>query len=141
MSGTSGQDRRGDRCCLGDRLATARRLTAARAAVLVVDLDGDRAAAVAAELGGVAGAVDVGDATSWSEIVEVAVATFGGIDVAVLNAGCTTGAGELAEVTDEAYRRIMRVNVDGVVFGARAVPPAIARRGGGAIVATARSPG
>jgi NAD(P)-dependent dehydrogenase (short-subunit alcohol dehydrogenase family) len=40
-------------------------------------------------------------------------------------------------VTDAAYRRIMSVNVDGVVFGVRALVPLIARRGGGAVVATA----
>ncbi|HEV7534573.1 MAG TPA: SDR family oxidoreductase, partial [Acidimicrobiia bacterium] len=39
-------------------------------------------------------------------------------------------------LTDEAYRRIMAVNVDGVVFGVRALVPLIARRGGGAVVAT-----
>ena len=35
----------------------------------------------------------------------------------------------------------MRVNVDGVVYGTRAAIRAMERRGGGAIVATARSPG
>src|SRR5439155_1967440 len=40
-------------------------------------------------------------------------------------------------LTDEQYRRIMGPNVDGVVFGARAVVPSMAARGGGAIVATA----
>ena len=41
------------------------------------------------------------------------------------------------ELSDEQYRRIMRVNVDGVVFGVRAVVPSMARQGGGAIVVTA----
>ena len=41
------------------------------------------------------------------------------------------------QVTDEIYRRAVGVNVDGVVFGVRALVPAMADRGGGAIVATA----
>ena len=36
-----------------------------------------------------------------------------------------------------AYRLAMGVNIDGVVFGVHAALPALARRGGGAIVATA----
>src|ERR671934_1503755 len=44
---------------------------------------------------------------------------------------------DITQLTEAQYRRIMGPNVDGVVFGARAVVPAIAARGGGAIVATA----
>ena len=39
--------------------------------------------------------------------------------------------------TDDQYRRILAVNVDGVVFGARALVPELIARGGGALVATA----
>src|SRR5207247_5770526 len=62
---------------------------------------------------------------------------FGGIDVAHLNAGVTTGEAAIDAVTDDQYRRIMGPNVDGVVFGTRALVPVMDRRGGGAIVATA----
>jgi len=44
---------------------------------------------------------------------------------------------DVAELSDEDYRRIVGVNVDGVVFGTRAVLPELRKRGGGAIVATA----
>ena len=40
-------------------------------------------------------------------------------------------------VTDQIYRRAVGANVDGVVFGIRALVPALSDRGGGAIVATA----
>ena len=43
----------------------------------------------------------------------------------------------MTAVTDESYRRIVSVNVDGVFYGVRAVVPSIEARGGGAIVATA----
>ena len=40
------------------------------------------------------------------------------------------------DLSDARYRRVMSVNLDGVVFGVRACVPAISARGGGAIVAT-----
>jgi NAD(P)-dependent dehydrogenase (short-subunit alcohol dehydrogenase family) len=100
------------------------------AEVLVVDLHEppDASAFVAA---------DVGDPAAWAGVVDTAQSQLGGVDIAYLNAGVTTGESDITKLTDEQYRRIMRPNLDGVVFGARAVVPAIERRGGGAVVATA----
>ena len=47
-----------------------------------------------------------------------------------------TDESDIDDVSDDAYRRIMRVNVDGVVFGLRALVPVI-ERGGGDVVVTA----
>jgi NAD(P)-dependent dehydrogenase (short-subunit alcohol dehydrogenase family) len=44
-------------------------------------------------------------------------------------------------LTDDAYRRIMSINLDGVVFGMRAVLPGMIERGSGDIVATASMAG
>ena len=70
-----------------------------------------------------------------------AVDAFGGVDIAFLNAGIAIGVADLAALTDDDYYRIMRVNVDGVVFGLAGRDPRDGARGGGAIVATSRSPG
>jgi NAD(P)-dependent dehydrogenase (short-subunit alcohol dehydrogenase family) len=121
----------------GIGLATVRALAEAGASVVVADLDPDRAAAAAAEVDGVAVAADVGDPADWDRLVAVATATYGGVDLAHLNAGVTTGEADICALTDAQYRRIMSANVDGVVFGVRAVVPAMTARGGGAIVATA----
>src|SRR2546423_1196011 len=59
-----------------------------------------------------------------------------GVDIAYLNAGIAIGQADIAALSDDDYRRIMRVNVDGVVFGARAAIRVMTRRGGGSIVAT-----
>ena len=113
----------------GIGLATVRRFKDEGAAVLVADLsegpEGDGFVQA-----------DVGDPAAWPGII-AAAEKLGGLDVAYLNAGVTTGEADITALTDEQYRRIMNVNVDGVVFGARAVVPAMAARGGGAIVATA----
>ena len=69
--------------------------------------------------------------------VERAVATvseeFGEIDVLVNNAGIGVG-GAAFEVSDESWRRVMGVNVDGLWYCCRAVGRRMAERGGGAIV-------
>jgi NAD(P)-dependent dehydrogenase (short-subunit alcohol dehydrogenase family) len=121
----------------GIGLAAARRLRSAGADVAVLDLDEELGAAAAAGLGGHFVRIDVGEPDDWSRAVSEVTAVLGGIDVAFLNAGVVTAQSVLSEVPDSSYRRIMRANVDGVFFGARAVTPAIERRGGGAIVATA----
>ena len=121
----------------GIGLATATMLAGAGASVAVVDLDGVAAERAAGDLGGLALQADVGRSDEWPGIVEAVVRRFGGVDLAHLNAGVTTGEADVTAVTDEIYRRATGVNVDGVFFGVRALVPAIAGRGGGSIVATA----
>lgn len=121
----------------GIGLSTATRLAAAGASVAVVDLDGDSAERVAGALDGLALQADVGRSDEWPGIVDAVVHRFGGVDLAHLNAGITTGEADITAVTDEIYRRATGVNVDGVFFGVRALVPAMEARGGGAIVATA----
>lgn len=134
----------------GIGLATAEKLTAEGARVVLADLNETAGKEAAERLGGDFQRLDVGDATAWAEAVSGATARYGGLDLVHLNAGVTThpastGAGfepfDIAALTDESYRRIMGANVDGVVFGVRAVVPALEARGGGAIVATASAAG
>jgi NAD(P)-dependent dehydrogenase (short-subunit alcohol dehydrogenase family) len=71
--------------------------------------------------------LDVADPAAWKDLPQV--------EVACLNAGVVTGTDSIAELTDEQYRRILGVNVDGVVFGVRALVPVL--EPGGKIVVTA----
>jgi NAD(P)-dependent dehydrogenase (short-subunit alcohol dehydrogenase family) len=70
---------------------------------------------------------DVADPAAWESV--------GAVDLACLNAGVSTGVGELADVTDDAYTRIRGANLDGVVYGTRRL--ARVMQPGSAIVATA----
>ena len=71
--------------------------------------------------------LDVSDPGAWQGLRE--------LDVACLNAGVVTGTSSIVELTDEQYRRILGVNVDGVVYGLRALARTMAP--GSRIVVTA----
>ena len=120
----------------GIGLASSRRLTAEGATVVVVDANGDGAEKAASELGRRRRAGRRGQGRATGPRIVDAARRLGGIDIAYLNAGVTTGEEDITKVTDEQYRRILSVNVDGIVFGTRAVVPELVARGGGAIVAT-----
>jgi NAD(P)-dependent dehydrogenase (short-subunit alcohol dehydrogenase family) len=122
----------------------ARRFAALGAHVIVTDLNDNAGAAVAAEIGGEFHHLDVSSSAQWAALV----GPHGALDIAFLNAGVTTRLPDhpptdepMGEVTDDAYRRIMGANVDGVVFGARAVLPKMIEHGRGHIVMTASMAG
>jgi NAD(P)-dependent dehydrogenase (short-subunit alcohol dehydrogenase family) len=117
--------------------AVVERLAAEGATVVVADVNDVDGPKVAAEAGGRFVKLDVADSSAWGPFIDDVLATEGALDVIHLNAGVTTQNGDLRSLTDEQYRRIMGINVDGVVFGARAAATAMTSRGGGAIVATA----
>ena len=117
--------------------ATCRALAAAGAEVVVADIDAERGERVAAEVGGHFVCVDVSVLEDNRRAVAFAVERCGGLDLVHLNAGVSSGIGLGDEFDLERYRRIMGINLDGVVFGTHAALPALRARGGGAIVATA----
>src|SRR4051794_38603083 len=112
-------------------------LTGRGVRVVACDVDEQAGNELAEATGAVFVACDVSELEQNEAAVAVAVAEYGGLDIAFLNAGVAFGT-QLGEDFDPAaYRRAMGVNIDGVVFGINAVLPAMKDRGGGAIVATA----
>ena len=116
--------------------ATAERFAADGARICAVDFDDEPGRAVAEALDGVYVHADAGDAGEVGAAFAACERELGGVDIAYLNAGIAIGVSDLTALSDAEYQRIMRVNVDGVVWGTRAAIPAMQRRGGGAIVAT-----
>lgn len=72
---------------------------------------------------------DVGEPEAWRSLD-------GEFDAAFLNAGTGTGRANAAELTDEEWQRILRANLEGVVYGTRELAARL-MPGGGSIVATA----
>jgi len=106
------------------------------ARVVVADLEAAEATAAASSMGrGALGvALDVTDQGSIDRLVETAVREAGRIDVLVNNAGVFDMA-PLLEVTRESYRRVMAVNVEGLLFTLQAVARQMVRQGqGGKII-------
>jgi len=79
-------------------------------------------------------AVDVADPDSVSRAVAFAAATFGGLDVAINNAGTGAEAAPVAELSIAGWQRVIGVNLSGVFYCMRAEIPSLLERGGGAIV-------
>jgi NAD(P)-dependent dehydrogenase (short-subunit alcohol dehydrogenase family) len=119
----------------------ARHVAAQGAHVVLADIDDERGAGVASELGGRFIHTDVSRAGDSGAAVAFAVEEFGGLHLAHLNAGVTTTCSMGDDFDPEAYRTAMGINLDGVVFGIAAARPAIIASGGGTIVATASMAG
>jgi NAD(P)-dependent dehydrogenase (short-subunit alcohol dehydrogenase family) len=106
------------------------------AKVVCVDLESEALAATAAEIGGAAVAGSVGEPETWRAVVEAA-RRLGPLGAAHLNAGVYGWTGAIQDLPDDVYRRTVAANVDGVVFGVRALVPLLREAGGGGLVATA----
>jgi NAD(P)-dependent dehydrogenase (short-subunit alcohol dehydrogenase family) len=120
--------------------AVARRLHAAGASVVVVDVDGDGARRLAGELGDRAlpVAADVSREPDVHRYMRTALDTFGRIDLCHLNAGIAGTPDELPDVTADDFDRVMAVNVRGVFLGLReAFRQFEVQESDGAVVATA----
>jgi NAD(P)-dependent dehydrogenase (short-subunit alcohol dehydrogenase family) len=119
--------------------ASARRLAAEGAKVLLTDVSADAGQAVAdqiADAGGDAAfaAHDVTSPPDWERVVALAVERFGRFDILVNNAGIGSGGQPLMEHDYEVWRRFIAVNLDGVFLGMRYAGPAIAASDGGGSV-------
>ena len=115
--------------------AIARRLSAGGAKVVVADFNGDAADKVAASLGdALAFELDVADAQAAQRLVARAVDAFGGLHLAVNNAGIGGPNHATADYPVEDWRHVIDVNLHGVFYGMKYQIPAILASGGGAIV-------
>lgn len=122
----------------GIGLATARALAADGANVVVADLDAQKVADVAAELGGpdraVGVTVDVTDGEAVAAAVADAVLAFGGIDLVVNNAGITR-AGSVGDTSVEDWDVQYRIMPRGSFLVTKSVEPVLrAQELGGDIV-------
>jgi len=129
--------------------ASAMGFAARGAKVAVADLDGAKAAAVAAEVqavGGVALAIaaDAGKPAGIEAMIGGAVAAFGGLDILHNNAFgqpvLPPGQSRLAaigDLDDQVWTHTIELGLTGVFRATKRAIPELLKRGGGAIVNTA----
>jgi len=117
----------------------ARRLAAEGARIVVADIDEAAAGQVAAEIekaGGTAAAVhqDVSDPASVRRSVDFTLERFGGLDLAVNNAGIGGDQAQTADYSLDGWNKVIAINLSGVFYGLKSQIPALLRSGGGSIV-------
>lgn len=115
--------------------ACARALAREGARVAVTDVDEDGGRAVAAELGEPALflSLDVADEDAWRAAVRATRERLGGLHVLVNNAAVLLRA-DVESTSVEDWRRVMRVNAEGVFLGCKHALPALRESGSGSIV-------
>ncbi len=122
--------------------AAAVRFASEGARVVLVDLSASGLAesqAAVEAAGGRALTVEA-DVTRLADVqryVTTAVERCGGIDCFFSNAGILGAVSPLVDYPEETFDRVLAVNVKSVWLGMKVVAPALAARGGGAIVNTA----
>jgi NAD(P)-dependent dehydrogenase (short-subunit alcohol dehydrogenase family) len=119
--------------------ATAELFVAQGARVVMADIDADSLATAAAELEqeSVATVVlDVSDQEQVEKAVAFAQDKFGGLDIAILNAGVPGANLPLEEYPVELFDEVMGINMRGVWLCLRAVVAVMKKRGKGSIVLT-----
>jgi NAD(P)-dependent dehydrogenase (short-subunit alcohol dehydrogenase family) len=133
---TGGANGIGRAVCLGFARRGAR--------VVVVDRDGDGAAALAAEIGAgraIACTADVTRSADVAGYVARALDAFGSIDCFHNNAGIEGRVTPTAEYEEAMFDAVMGVNAKGVFLGLRHVLPVMIRQQRGAVVNTASTAG
>jgi NAD(P)-dependent dehydrogenase (short-subunit alcohol dehydrogenase family) len=120
--------------------ALGKRFAAEGARVTLADIDPERLAAIAGELGALAVPTDVSSEPPIRELIARATAAHGPIDLFFSNAGIGGPVGG-PEAPDEEWQRIWQVNVMAHVWAARALLPAMLARGEGYLAATASAAG
>jgi NAD(P)-dependent dehydrogenase (short-subunit alcohol dehydrogenase family) len=128
--------------------ATAKRFVDEGARVMIADLHGDAARALAERLGPQAAAVtcDIGDEASIIAAFEETDRKFGKLDILFNNAALTDDATmaqdtTITEIPLEVWNRTLQVNATGFMLCSRHAIPRMAAIGGGVIVNTASGSG
>lgn len=115
--------------------ATARLFAEQGACAVLLDVQAERGAALARDIGASAAFVrgDVREAADWARATAVARDRFGGLDVLINNAGIWNMAA-LSELTRASLQEMLDVNLVGVILGMQAAFPLMRARGAGSIV-------
>lgn len=119
--------------------AIAAGLASSGASVVVSDIDPDAAGETAAMIGGVAVVADAASTDGIRAMIDAARTTYGPVDIYVANAGIS-GQPDLGD-DEEAWDRIIDVNLRAHIRAAKALVPKWVERGSGYFVTVASAAG
>lgn len=111
-----------------------RKFVAEGARVMIADINGDAASAMAAELGQFAQQTDVSANESVALMIDAAIAMFGAVDILVNNAGVTHHPQPMEDVSEAEFDRVVGVNVKSVYLTAKHLVPHFKTNGRGVIL-------
>jgi 3-oxoacyl-[acyl-carrier protein] reductase len=111
-----------------------RKFVAEGARVMIADINGDGAAALAKELGAIAHKVDVSNDASVNDMAGTAIARFGRLDILVNNAGVSHVPAPLDEISEADFDRVVAINIKSVYLTARHLVPHFKANRTGAIL-------
>jgi 3-oxoacyl-[acyl-carrier protein] reductase len=111
-----------------------RKFVAEGARVMIADINGDGAEALANELGVIAQKVDLSNDASVNDMAGTAIARFGRLDILVNNAGVSHMPAPLDEISEADFDRVVSVNIKSVYLTARHLVPHFKANRAGAIL-------
>jgi NAD(P)-dependent dehydrogenase (short-subunit alcohol dehydrogenase family) len=125
--------------------ALSQELARRGARIVVADIDGDGAKRVATAIAGSGGRatasrVDVSQEQDIRRLVEDTASAYGRLDYQFNNAGIAIG-GDIRDLTLDQWRRVLDVDLCGVLYGTLAAYPIMAGQGFGHIVNTSSGAG
>lgn len=97
---------------------TARLFAAEGARVVLTDIQAEKGAALAKDLGQTFRRQDVAEEQGWIDLIGETVAREGRLDILVNNAGVLLG-GSIEDVTLESWNRVIAVNLTGTMLGCK----------------------
>ncbi|MGJ9371524.1 3-oxoacyl-ACP reductase [Nesterenkonia sp. CF4.4] len=122
----------------GIGLASARRMAAEGARVVIADVDSIAGERTASELGGLFVKVDVTNAEEVEDLYARTYSEFGSVDIAFNNAGISpTDDASILDTGIDAWRRVQEVNLTSVYHCCKYALPYMQRQGKGSIINTA----
>ncbi|MDE3229082.1 MAG: glucose 1-dehydrogenase [Chloroflexota bacterium] len=126
----------------GMGLAMATRFTAEGASVVAADWNAQRlesaVAGIRAKDGKIVGSQgNIADQATAEGLIDLAVNTFGRLDILCNNAGVMDYMQGVAELSDDIWRKVMGINLDGPMFATRKAVRYMLEHGGGSVVNTA----
>lgn len=123
----------------GMGLAMARLFSAEGARIVAADWNGDRLNTAVDEIKKSGGEIvgsqgNIADQKVAEGLIDLAVSTFGGLDFLCNNAGVMDYMQGVGELSDDVWRRVLGINLDGPMFTSRKAVQYMLEHGGGTIV-------